>query len=52
MFTYIDDLERWLTPKFRGLVTHGHDHPAPHPVPSPTTPSGGLAAGRAQGPAE
>jgi len=46
-FTVIDDIERWLSPKVRRLLTHEHKVPAHHaPRPEPT--AGGLAPGRAQ----
>ena len=52
MFTYIDDLERWLTPKFGGMITHQQrpDGDAAAGIPRPA--GGGLAAGRAQDKAE
>ena len=27
MFTYVDDLEQWLSPKFRRVLSHHHHHP-------------------------
>jgi hypothetical protein len=29
VFTYIDDLEHWIAPKFRRLLTHDAAGPAP-----------------------
>ncbi|MBS0395159.1 MAG: efflux RND transporter permease subunit, partial [Proteobacteria bacterium] len=48
-FTLVDDLERWLAPRFGRLLTHSH-HIEPHiGRPGPVAvPGGGLAAGRAQ----
>jgi hydrophobe/amphiphile efflux-1 (HAE1) family protein len=48
IFALVDDLERWMAPAFRRLLTHEH-HVAPHVVrPAPEPPAGGLSAGRAQ----
>jgi hydrophobe/amphiphile efflux-1 (HAE1) family protein len=49
-FSVIDDLERWLSPRFGRMLTHEH-HVEPHlgrPGPTPAPSAGGLAAGRAQ----
>jgi len=51
VFTVFDDLEKWMAPKFRGLVTHEWHptgHHAPRPVDAPPPAGGGLAPGRAQ----
>jgi hypothetical protein len=49
VFSVVDDIEKWMAPKFRGIVTHDY-HVLPHHEPRPAAPSasGGLAPGRAQ----
>ncbi len=49
VFSVVDDIEKWLGPKFKGLVTHEYQVLAHHlPRPPTETPTGGLSAGRAQ----
>jgi multidrug efflux pump subunit AcrB len=47
MFTLVDDLEHWVSPKFRRVLTHEYHVPA-HLVRPPPVPAGGPASGRAQ----
>ncbi|HXQ64450.1 MAG TPA: efflux RND transporter permease subunit, partial [Steroidobacteraceae bacterium] len=47
MFTLVDDLEHWVSPKFRRILTHEYHVPA-HLGRPPTAPAGGLASGRVQ----
>jgi hydrophobic/amphiphilic exporter-1 (mainly G- bacteria), HAE1 family len=51
MFTLVDDLERWVAPKFRRVLTHEY-HVLPHIVRPAAGPVGGLPSGRAQDPSD
>jgi multidrug efflux pump subunit AcrB len=46
-FTVLDDIEAWLSPKFRSLVSYSHKTGA-LPAAAPVPPPGGLPAGSAQ----
>ena len=49
MFSVVDSFEKWIAPKFRGLLTHEY-HVVPHHGARPATPpagGGGLAPGSA-----
>jgi len=37
MFTYVDDLEQWLSPRFRRVLSHHHDHHAGTALPAAVT---------------
>ncbi|MBS0375854.1 MAG: efflux RND transporter permease subunit [Proteobacteria bacterium] len=50
-FSVVDDLERWLSPKVRRLLTHEHKVEPHLGRPAPVAPLGGLAPGRVQKPA-
>jgi multidrug efflux pump subunit AcrB len=49
MFSVLDDFEKWLGPKFKGIVTHEYEVLSHHRPRSPgEAPTGGLTAGRTQ----